>query len=103
MGESIQQLFQTLTDLERLLREHAVHEWADKIAQSNRRLAAGDYSGVSSLLGAYGGMGSLNDLWLCPENGHRIEQAAVESTNERLGALRTSAFELAQAAHEGGE
>ncbi len=37
----------------------------------------------------FGGMGSLNDLYLCQENGHSVpdEQRANEDFNARLAAL----------------
>jgi len=35
---------------------------------------------------AFGGMGSLNDLWLCKENGHIVDDES--SANEKLDELR---------------
>jgi len=91
------ELSEVLAALETLLRDHGVHHWAEWVARDRGRLAAGDASVTDHLLSAYGGAGSLNDLWICPENGHRIAPDAVEAVNARLARLRAEAFRLAQA------
>lgn len=45
-----------------------------------------------------GGMGSLNDVYLCPQNGHQVSDGEVSSANERLGQLATALFEAADEA-----
>lgn len=45
-----------------------------------------------------GGMGSLNDVYLCPQNGHQVSESEVSSANERLGRLATALFSAADEA-----
>jgi hypothetical protein len=58
-----------------------------------------DYSGIEYLLSAYGGMGSFNDLVLGQTlaNGRFEWKRGHIELNDRLGALRSRAWELAQA------
>lgn len=48
----------------------------------------GDAHGLRRVRGAFGGMGSFNDLVLHPMNGHRIAPDEVSALNERLDVLR---------------
>jgi hypothetical protein len=59
---------------------HAAGEphWARRIRQSRAEIAAGDAYGLERLLGAYGGMGSLNDLHLGPDE-ERLQQLLQEA------------------------
>lgn len=45
-----------------------------------------------------GGMGSLNDVYICPQNGHQVSESEVSSANERLGQLATALFTAADEA-----
>jgi hypothetical protein len=45
-----------------------------------------------------GGMGSLNDVYLCPHNGHKVSDGEVSATNERLGQLATALYAAADEA-----
>ena len=83
-----------LGELRDLLREYAPEQpWADRAAHALRLTEAGDAGGFDHWLGAYGGMGSINDLsidWalrLTPE-----EHAAVA---QRIDRLCTRCGELA--------
>lgn len=64
-------------ELGRLGHDH----WATRLAESVRRLRSSDLSGVQHRLGAYGGMGSFNDLIL----------------SESVRQLRSDAYDLAHA------
>ncbi len=41
----------------------------------------------------FGGMGSLNDVWMSRRNGHKVDDE--RSANERLDRLRTQLFDRA--------
>lgn len=45
--------------------------------------------------GAYGGMGSFNDLILCSANGHNVPEETDREVNDRLDFLRSRLYELA--------
>ena len=59
--------------------------------------AKSDYSGIEKLLGAYGGMGSFNDLLLgyYQENGITKQRKGHGSVNQEPEKMRTEAWELA--------
>ena len=78
-------LVAVLGELERLLRLHNELHWADWISSDRQRIANHDIGGVDHFLSALGGMGSLNDLLILPENG---------VVNEKLRALISQAADL---------
>ena len=89
-------LLLTLDTLATLLRRYKVAHWADWISGDAQRIRFGDSTGIEHLLSAYGGMGSLNDLVICVENGHPIADEDVSAVNEAFLSLKTRAYELAQ-------
>lgn len=70
-----------------LLRRHGADRWAAWLEADAVRIRHGDPAGVDHLLGAFGGMGSLNDLLLHPVNGHDVAESQVGPVNERLRRL----------------
>ena len=86
MGPMTQNLSAILGDLGQLLLDHGQVSWADLVAHSNRELQAGDFNGINRLLGAFGGMGSLNDVLL-----------EDSQANDQLATLRSDAYSLARA------
>jgi hypothetical protein len=53
-----------------------------------------DIAAVPSLLADFGGMGSFNDVWIDPRNGHHITMEQVRSVNQHFGRLRAEIYEL---------
>lgn len=72
------------------------NRWSAWLADDARRLRAGDPAALEHFLSAFGGMGSINDLYICPQNGHRIDAADVPAANEQLRRALTGAWELAR-------
>ena len=62
IGPKTSRLVALLDELGVVLRELDQSHWADWVAESARRLRQSDFSGISHLLSAYGGMGSFNDI-----------------------------------------
>jgi hypothetical protein len=78
-----QELWQQLQDVSSLLSKYGETHWAVLFADFAQRAQAGtDVRG--KVHGMWGGMGSLTDLWLCPENGHQLEHDRVEEANQAL-------------------
>ncbi len=73
-----------------------ITHWATWLAEDARRLRGGDPAAIEHFLSAFGGMGSINDLYICPQNGHRIHEADVQSNNEQLRRALSDAWELAR-------
>lgn len=71
--------------------------WASWAAVVHRELTAHDAHGLKRLLGAYGGMGSLNDLVMHPMNGHSVIDADVDAVNDELTRLRSAMYGDARA------
>ncbi len=46
-----------------------------------------------NLIGCFGGMGSLNDLYICKVNGHKIDSSEEIEVNEKIRDLLTSIHE----------
>lgn len=99
MGPKAAELVRVLDELVTILESDGEQHWRAWMLQAKARLEQADYSGVEYLLGAYGGMGSFNDLVLGQTlaNGRFAWRAGHIELNERLGALRSKAWELAEA------
>jgi hypothetical protein len=99
MNTANRALHAVVTELEALLRGDGENHWADWMQRVIIQLEQGDQSAPESLLRAYGGMGSFNDLALGQDysNGHFQWRADAGELNERLDALRGRAWELARA------
>jgi hypothetical protein len=95
IGPKTRRLIDGLESLASLLRGHGEPGWADWLEKDAERIRSGDLYGVKHLLSAFGGMGSLGDLWLCPESGHKIAQARVAAANEELRKRLGLCWELA--------
>lgn len=63
--------------------------WRGHLVQARAEITNGDFYGVERLLGAFGGMGSFNDLVLV-QPGSPLPRAPLIAAQHRLDALRTS-------------
>jgi hypothetical protein len=90
-----QQLLEALAGLVALLREYGESAWAEWLDRDRQRIQRGDAYGLEHLLGAFGGMGSLNDLLLHPANGHPVAPDRIDLVNDQLQALRGRCWRLA--------
>lgn len=82
-----------LRALERILRDGQsswVAGWADRVAVVAEDVENGDVGAAPRLLEMYGGMGSLNDIWLAGGTDEEERRA-----NQRLSQLREQAWSLA--------
>jgi hypothetical protein len=84
----------TLDEMASLLVTHGEARWSAWLDSARSRIRAGDLSGVTHLLFAYGGMGSFNDLVLHPSNGHAVGAGDIDQVNATLSALRSRAWNL---------
>jgi len=90
------QLIFILEQIAHLLVTHGEQHWSAWITRDVTAIKKYDANGIVHFLSAYGGMGSFNDLWLCSENGHRIDESEVIEINDNLSALRSEAYTLAK-------
>ena len=90
IGPKTSRLVALLDELGVVLRELDQDHWADWVCESARRLSQSDFSGIKHLQGAYGGMGSFNDV--LPELvGEQPDQRV-----KRARQLRSEAWNLAE-------
>jgi hypothetical protein len=97
MKPKIQALLEVLDELVAILELHGDQHWSQWIRDDASELRRGNLGGVRHFLTAYGGMGSLNDRYLCTQNGDRITEAETVSINARLSQARSKAWSLARA------
>jgi hypothetical protein len=90
-------LVQTLEQMAAVLARCGETIWSQKIASDLSLLQKGDNYGAERFLTYFGGMGSINDVWLCRMNGHSVPKERESETNEEFHALREHAWKLARA------
>jgi hypothetical protein len=88
MSNGLEPLAEAVERAQHLLADYGDSATAPGLSGLIERLRSGDDSAVVSALSeATGSMGSLNDRWLCPENGDRISSSDVVAVNDRLSKL----------------
>ncbi len=90
-------LVRSMNELETLLGDVGEDFWRDWIRKDLTKIKHGDPYALDHFLGAFGGMGSFNDLIIHPVNGHEISEEKADSVNRRLGVLRSKAWASAKA------
>ena len=97
MGPNTSSLVVVLSELIELLERDNETHWSKWMRKAKSRIEASDYSGITHLLGAYGGMGSFNDLILGQslQRGKIVWKDNQAELNEELSRLRSEAWELA--------
>ena len=88
-------LVAVLSEAGALLRSHAVEHWPERLESHAERVRLGHIDAVSALLAEFGGMGSFNDVWIDPRNGHRITPDRVQPVNQHFDKLRAEIYRLA--------
>ena len=98
MDPTIEELIKTLSELAEVLDSDGASRWSSWIRTAAQRLDKGDSSGVDYLLGAYGCVGSINDLILgqTTHNGTFAWKLGHVALNERFESLRNKTWQLAQ-------
>jgi hypothetical protein len=77
------------------LRTYDRNSWADRFEESLADIENGESRGTARLIGLFGGMGSVNDIWISAGNGDRIGAANEGSVNQRLRGLLGDVYEPA--------
>jgi hypothetical protein len=88
-------LLESLAEIVSLFESHGETHWSQWIRSDAADLLRGDLAGARHFLSAFGGMGSLNDRYLCVENGDRISKSEVRAVNARLAKTLSHAWSLA--------
>jgi hypothetical protein len=86
--ERLTQLIANLDETATLLRDHGETHWLRWVTACRSELATCDAAAFDHVLGAFGGMGSLNDLLILGANGHLVRPEEESSVNDQLDDLR---------------
>lgn len=90
-------LVANVTAARELLTQFGEDHWASWMAAVHGDLTARDAHGLKRLIGAYGGMGSFNDVVIHPVNGHSVAEDDIDRANRSLAGLRTVMYTDAKA------
>ncbi|WP_439853712.1 DUF6966 domain-containing protein [Pseudomonas yamanorum] len=96
MGPKTAELIDVLEELAILLESDGDNHWSRWMRKAKTLLQVSDYSGITYLRSAYGGMGSFNDLILGQSSvdGVFSWKPGYKELNERLDELRNKASQL---------
>ncbi|UVH49888.1 hypothetical protein P0D91_14840 [Pseudomonas sp. CBSPBW29] len=96
MGPKTAELIDVLEELAILLESDGDNHWSRWMRKAKTLLQASDYSGITYLRSAYGGMGSFNDLILGQSSvdGVFFWKPGYKELNDRLEELRSKASQL---------
>ena len=97
MDSQTAELIALVGELATELEGYGERHWAAWLRKDIASIRAGEEAGLDHLLAAYGGMGSISDLRLCPANGHPIADEHVGAVNASLCRRGMRVYELARA------
>ncbi len=95
VGPRTAELAEMLDETGHLLRQVGEKGWAEWLRRDVAALRRNDIWGVEHFLSAFGGMGNLDDLNVCPENGHDVEATSVALINDEIRERLQRCVELA--------
>lgn len=90
------ELIKALDDMIELLKKYNESHWAKWLEKDKLLIEKSDSQGIEHLLAAFGGMGSLNDLYICRENGHSIKYEEVKSVNNNIRIIKQRIFMITE-------
>ena len=96
MNDNWEKLHKQIEEIIDILKKYAFVDWAEKLVEINYRISKRRKEGPSLFLETVGGMGSLNDLTIYPENNDKIEKGDVDIVNQVLQTTISKAYSLAK-------
>lgn len=101
MKDDWEELHAQVEEIIQILNKYDVQDWRARLLEINHRIAKQWREGPSLFIGTIGGMGSLTDLTIYPENNDKIEIGDVEEVNRTLKDAISRAYVLAKRIEEG--
>lgn len=95
--QRLARLIANLDETAALLRDHGETHWLGWVERCRSELAMYDAAAFDHVLGAFGGMGSLNDLLILGANDHVVRPDEESAVNDRLDDLRGTIWDDATA------
>ena len=97
MDARVVALTEALAKMVRILKANGESHWSTVIEDDLNLMRKGGTSGAERFLAHFGGMGSLNDVWLCKENGNVVEKSRETRANREFDEAKGRAWNLARA------
>jgi hypothetical protein len=91
----LDRLAQKIESAADLLTSIGESHWSKWLRGDAAMLRAGNFSAVEHFLGAFGGMGSLNDFYACRENGYPVDGVAAKDFNKKFSDMISEALTMA--------
>ncbi len=82
-----------LDEVGTMLRDHGETHWLRWVIDCQTQLDLHDSAVFDALLGAFGGMGGVNDLLILAANGHLVRPEDEAAVNDRLAYLREAIWD----------
>ena len=95
--ERFDRLLAAMGDLADLLSSYGEAHWADWVRRDMEKIRRYQQHGLESMLMAFGGMGSLTDVYIHPANGHPIGPDQIDQANQELARLTSTVYSDASA------
>jgi hypothetical protein len=95
--DEVARLLELLDEAAALLERHGDVHWGAWLSRDAERIRAGDLYGVTHLLEAFGGMGSLGDVTFDPADHEASSEEEAREATLRLRALTGEAHWIATA------
>jgi hypothetical protein len=92
----IERLIELLKQLAIFLERYNRTRWVSWIQKDIHLIERYDFEGMQHFLSAFGGMGSLNDVYFCPQNGDSITAGDIEEENATFQSLLSESWKLAR-------
>jgi len=91
-------LLEAIVKCATMLRSVGETFWSDRLEHfSATRADEMRQADLDEILSWYGGMGSLNDLVICQQNGHQIANTDEDKVNRELADIRERIYQCALA------
>jgi hypothetical protein len=97
MNSDLRALLATLDRIVVMLKRYGEKHWSWWVEHDAQQLRRGDLTASDHFISSFGGMGSFNDVYLCPQNGATILPDEVTPVNRELQRLQSVAYEQAVA------
>ncbi len=87
MNNEIDDLINSLKELIGFLNKYGEVHWAKWYEEAKYLLDIRDSKGLEKIMRSFGGMGSINDLVIHPENGHKVSGDLGAINKELMGLI----------------
>ena len=100
--KQIQEMVNEVDQIKKILAQADIITWLAKLDNTIELLKTGQYKkGADQILNFYGYMGSIDDLIICPANGHPVSEDQGKELTKQLREHSDRLLNLANVASKG--